>query len=456
MNPDMMEALQALAVDRGISVDTLFGALAEALTAAYQKTPGSQEVAWVNIDTETGEIRVYAQELDEEGEPYGDELDVTPDDFGRIAAQTVRQVMTQRIREAERELKYEEYAGREGDIVTGIIQQSDARYTLLDLGRVEALLPQSEQVNYERPDPGERVKAYIVEVRRTVKGPQIVVSRTHPGLIKRLFELEVPEIADGVVEIKACAREPGQRTKIAVWSNDQNVDPVGACVGARGARVRQIVNELRGEKIDIVPFSDDRYDFVMKALQPAKVKEVRIDDASQTAEVIVPDFQLSLAIGKEGQNARLATRLTGLRIDIRSETEIAEQEAYDRTYSGESWADGAWVVNDETGEQMWQPADGGPALTLEQWEAAQADQDADEVESQVAEAAADDIAAAVDEAEEIIAEVELEEEAEELAAADADELEAELAEAAEDAVDEAAEDAVDEAAAGSSGDDSGA
>ena len=448
MNPDMMEALQALAVDRGISVDTLFGALAEALTAAYQKTPGSQEVAWVNIDTETGEIRVYAQELDEEGEPYGDELDVTPDDFGRIAAQTVRQVMTQRIREAERELKYEEYAGREGDIVTGIIQQSDARYTLLDLGRVEALLPQSEQVNYERPDPGERVKAYIVEVRRTVKGPQIVVSRTHPGLIKRLFELEVPEIADGVVEIKACAREPGQRTKIAVWSNDQNVDPVGACVGARGARVRQIVNELRGEKIDIVPFSDDRYDFVMKALQPAKVKEVRIDDASQTAEVIVPDFQLSLAIGKEGQNARLATRLTGLRIDIRSETEIAEQEAYDRTYSGESWADGAWVVNDETGEQMWQPADGGPALTLEQWEAAQADQDADEVESQVAEAAADDIAAAVDEAEEIIAEVELEEEAEELAAADADELEAELAEAAEDAV--------DEAAAGSSGDDSGA
>ena len=448
MNPDMMEALQALAVDRGISVDTLFGALAEALTAAYQKTPGSHEFAWVNIDTETGEIRVYAQELDEEGEPYGDELDVTPDDFGRIAAQTVRQVMTQRIREAERELKYEEYAGREGDIVTGIIQQSDARYTLLDLGRVEALLPQSEQVNYERPDPGERVKAYIVEVRRTVKGPQIVVSRTHPGLIKRLFELEVPEIADGVVEIKACAREPGQRTKIAVWSNDQNVDPVGACVGARGARVRQIVNELRGEKIDIVPFSDDRYDFVMKALQPAKVKEVRIDDASQTAEVIVPDFQLSLAIGKEGQNARLATRLTGLRIDIRSETEIAEQEAYDRTYSGESWADGAWVVNDETGEQMWQPADGGPALTLEQWEAAQADQDADEVESEVAEAAADDIAAAVDEAEEIIAEVELEEEAEELAAADADELEAELAEAAEDAV--------DEAAAESSGDDSGA
>src|SRR5690606_28855351 len=175
------------------------------------------------------------QELDEDGEPYGPETDVTPEDFGRIAAQTTRQVMTQRIREAERELKYEEYAGGEGAIVTGIIQQSDARYTLLDLGRVEALLPQSEQVSYERPEPGERVKAYIVEVRRTAKGPQIVVSRTHPGLIRRLFELEVPEIAEGIVEIKACAREPGQRTKIAVWSNDPNVDPVGSCVGARGA-----------------------------------------------------------------------------------------------------------------------------------------------------------------------------------------------------------------------------
>ena len=316
MNPEMMQALQELAADRGITVDTLFSALAEALEAAYKKQPDAKEFAWVNIDTETGEIRVFAQDLDEEGEPVGPELDVTPDDFGRIAAQTTRQVMTQRIREAERELKYEEYAGREGDIVTGIIQQSDTRYTLLDLGRVEALLPQSEQVSYERPEPGERVKAYIVEVRRTAKGPQIVVSRTHPGLIRRLFELEVPEIADGVVEIKACAREPGQRTKIAVWSNDPNVDPVGSCVGARGARVRMVVNELRGEKIDIVPFSDDQNDFVMKALQPAKVKEVRINYETRVAEVIVPDFQLSLAIGKEGQNARLATRLTGLRIDI--------------------------------------------------------------------------------------------------------------------------------------------
>jgi transcription termination/antitermination protein NusA len=362
-NPDLMDALQALAADKGISVDTLFGALADALESAYKRMPGAHEYAWVTIDPDTGEIRVMAQELDEDGEPVGDELDVTPADFGRIAAQTAKQVMGQRIREAEREMKYEEYAGREGDIVTGIIQQTDSRYTLLDLGRVEALLPQAEQVPYERPEPGARVKAYIVEVRKTAKGPQIVVSRTHPGLIKRLFELEVPEIADGVVEIKACAREPGARTKIAVYSNDPNVDPVGACVGARGARVRMVVNELRGEKIDIVPFSDDPADFVMKGLSPAKVKEVRIHDDTGTAEVIVPDYQLSLAIGKEGQNARLAARLSGWRVDIKSETQLAEEEAY----SSQEWAEGEWIVDPETGEQVWQPAEGGEAMSAEQW-----------------------------------------------------------------------------------------
>ncbi len=434
MNQEMMEALEALAEARGISKEALFGALAEALEAAYKKQPDAEEFAWVNVDTETGEMRVFAQKLDDDGLPYGPEIDVTPDDFGRIAAQTVRQVMTQRIREVERERKYEEYAGREGEIVTGIIQQSDQRYTLLDLGPVEALLPQSEQVNYERPDNGERVKAYIVEVRRTPKGPQIVVSRTHPGLIKRLFELEVPEIADGVVEIKACAREPGQRTKIAVWSNDPNVDPVGACVGARGARVRMVVNELRGEKIDIVPFSEDRYDFVMKALQPAKVKEVRIDEEAGVAEVIVPDFQLSLAIGKEGQNARLATRLSGLRIDIRSETEIAEQEAYERTYGTDAYAEGAWIVDPETGEQMWQPSDGSPAWTLEQWEAAQAEADAVAVEEAVVEELAADVAEAVDEVTDVIAEVEVDEEEAELEELAVEEVEAELEAAADAAV----------------------
>jgi N utilization substance protein A len=367
-NPDFFEALSALAAERGITLDTLLSALADALESAYKRMPGAYEYAWVTIDPDTAEIRVYAQEVDEDGEPAGDEFDVTPENFGRIAAQTAKQVMGQRLREIDREQKYEEYAGREGDIVTGIIQQNDSRYTLLDLGRVEALLPQAEQVPYERPEPGARVKAYIVEVRRTAKGPQIVVSRTHPGLIKRLFELEVPEIADGIVELRACAREPGHRTKIAVWSNDVNVDPVGACVGARGARVRMVVNELRGEKIDIVPFSDDPPDFVAKALSPAKVKEVRIDEDTGTATVIVPDFQLSLAIGKEGQNARLAARLTGWRVDIKSETMLAEEEAGGGAYADEDYAEGEWIKNAETGELEWHPAEGGPALTADQWE----------------------------------------------------------------------------------------
>jgi N utilization substance protein A len=360
-NPDILDALQALAADKGISVDTLLEALANALVSAYKRTPNAAEEAFVTIDADTFEIRVYGQELDEDGNVTR-EWDDTPDDFGRIAAQTAKQVLMQRVREAERELKYEEYAGREGDIVTGIIQQTDSRFTLLDLGKVEALLPQAEQVPFERPEPGTRLKAYIVEVRRNPRGPQIVVSRTHPGLILRLFQLEVPEIADGIVEIKACAREPGHRTKIAVWSNDQNVDPVGACVGARGARVRMVVNELRGEKIDIVPYTDDTQDFIMKALSPAKVKEVRLHDDTGTAEVIVPDYQLSLAIGKEGQNARLAARLTGWRIDIKSETQLAEEES---GYQGEEWAEGEWVTNAETGEMEWRPAEGGEALTAE-------------------------------------------------------------------------------------------
>ena len=365
MNVEVIEALQAVATERGLAVEDMLAALADALESAYKRMPEAHEFSWVTIDPDTMDFRVFAQNLDENGEPTGDEFDATPDEttWGRIAAQTTRQVMTQRIREVERDLKYEEYAGREGDIVTGMIQQTDSRYTLLDLGRVEALLPQAEQVPFERPEANTRLKAYIVEVRKTAKGPQIVVSRTHPGLIKRLFELEVPEIADGAVEIKACAREPGHRTKIAVISNDPNVDPVGACVGARGARVRMVVNELRGEKIDIVPFSEDPADFVMKALSPAKIKEVLIDEDTGTATVIVPDYQLSLAIGKEGQNARLSARMTGWRVDIKSETQVAEEAAY----ANIDWAEGEWVRNEETGEQVWQPAEGGPALSVEQW-----------------------------------------------------------------------------------------
>ena len=402
-NDDMMEALRALASEKGISPETLMGALADALESAYKRLPGAYEYAWATIDPVSGEMRVTAQELDEDGNPYGPELDVTPDGdtLGRIAAQTFKQVMMQRLREVDREMKYEEYAGREGDIVTGIIQQTDARYTLLDLGRVEALLPQAEQVPYERPENNSRLKAYIVEVRKTAKGPQIVVSRTHPGLIKRLFELEVPEIADGIVEIKACAREPGHRTKIAVWSNDQNVDPVGACVGARGARVRMVVNELRGEKIDIVPFSEDLPDFVAKALQPAKVKEVRIHEDTGTAEVIVPDYQLSLAIGKEGQNARLAARLTGWRVDIKSETQLAEEESYQ---NADEWAQGEWVVDPETGEQVWIDAEGGDAVSAGDWAAGEpqdGEADAEATEAEATEAseateATEDVAAADD------------------------------------------------------------
>ena len=257
-----------------------------------------------------------------------DERDVTPDDFGRIAAQTAKQVILQRIREAERDMMFDEYQDRVGELITGIVQQSDSRYTLVQLReRVEALLPKSEQVPQERYDHGQRVKAIITDVSNQAKGPSIVVSRRSPELIRKLFELEVPEIADGLVEIQAVAREPGYRSKIAVVSHASGVDPVGACVGPRGSRVRMVVSELRGEKIDIIPFNEEPARFVAKALSPARVREVLVDDDAKQATVIVPDDQLSLAIGKEGQNARLAARLTGWRVDIRSETEFAKEEA---------------------------------------------------------------------------------------------------------------------------------
>ena len=253
--------------------------------------------------------------------------DVTPHDFGRIAAQTAKQVILQRIREAERDMMFEEYRDRVGELITGIVQQSDSRYTLVQLReRVEALLPKSEQVDGERYDHCQRIKAVIKEVSSSTRGPSIIVSRRDPELIKSLFELEVPEIADGLVEITNVAREPGYRSKIAVVSHADGVDPVGACVGPRGSRVRMVVSELRGEKIDIIPYNDEPARFVAKALSPARVREVLVDDADKQATVIVPDDQLSLAIGREGQNARLAARLTGWRIDIRSETEFAAEE----------------------------------------------------------------------------------------------------------------------------------
>ncbi len=360
MNHDILEAIKQIEREKGISSEILLVALEDALLAAYRKTGGAREWARVDIDRNTGEMQVSqlvlaeGRELvtlprpepevpegvdPEEFEPpppdidwsaYGpDEIQpvsVTAEYFGRIAAQTAKQVVLQRIREAEREMMYEEYVDRVGEVVNGIIQQSDHRYTLVDLGRVEALLPASEQVPGERYDHGARIKAVIVDVRSSSKGPQVILSRRSDELIKRLFELEVPEIADGLVEIRNVAREAGWRSKIAVISNVQGVDPVGACVGPRGSRVRMVVSELRGEKIDIIPFNDEPARYVAKALSPARVREVLVDDEARQAVVIVPDDQLSLAIGKEGMNARLAARLTGWRIDIKSESTFAMEE----------------------------------------------------------------------------------------------------------------------------------
>jgi transcription termination/antitermination protein NusA len=371
MSKDILEAVYELERQKSIDAEVLLVALEDALKAAYKKTPEAARHVRVEIDRESGEMKVFQVSVpdeiliekgllhlpepteDEEApeeppaqQPYGSEelaieepeplldwdrlaeadidvVDVTPSNFGRIAAQTAKQVILQRIREAEREMMFDEYQDRVGDVVTGIVQQSDNRYCLVDLGKVEALLPGSEQVPGERYEHGARIKAVIIEVRSGTKGPQIVLSRRSEELLRELFELEVPEIADGLVVIRAVAREPGYRSKIAVESRAQGVDPVGACVGPRGSRVRMVVSELRGEKIDIIPYNDEPARFVAKALAPARVKEVVVDDENQQSTVIVPDDQLSLAIGRDGQNARLAAKLTGWRVDIKSETEFA-------------------------------------------------------------------------------------------------------------------------------------
>src|SRR2546429_4956835 len=367
MSREILEAVRGLAAEKNISSEKLMEALEDALLSAYKKTPGAAKYAKVEMDRESADFKVWelkipaeleehllvdasvdqepavdpeTGEMREPPEPeidleklkeYEDEIeteDVTPHDFGRIAAQTAKQVILQRIREAERDMMYEEYRDRVGELITGIVQQSDSRYTLVALReRVEALLPKSEQVEGERYDHSQRIKAVIKEVSPSTKGPAIIVSRRDPELIKKLFELEVPEIADHLVEIANVSREPGYRSKIAVVSHVDGVDPVGACVGPRGSRVRMVVSELRGEKIDIIPFNGETARLVAKALSPARVRAVLVDDDAKQATVIVPDDQLSLAIGKDGLNARLAARLTGWRVDIRSETEFAEEEA---------------------------------------------------------------------------------------------------------------------------------
>jgi transcription termination/antitermination protein NusA len=316
----MMEAIEVLARERGVAVDAILDAFANALVAAYKRSPGAAEEARVTIDPDSGEVTVYAQVLDEDGNVV-DEWEDTPEGeaFGRIAAQSFKQVMQHKLREAKRELVFDMYEGREGDLITGLVQQVDYRSVILDLGDAEAILPGSERIPFERLERGNRVKALIIEVRNEGKGAQIVVSRSHPDLVRRLLELEVPELTDGTIEIVNIAREPGHRTKIAVISHDPNVDPKGACVGARGSRVRQVVNELRGEKVDVVQWRDDIGQFIAEALGPAKVQEVRINEEEKTADVIVSEHQLSLAIGKEGQNARLAARLSGYKVDIHAD-----------------------------------------------------------------------------------------------------------------------------------------
>ena len=339
---NLMDALRELAREKNIDVNIMLERLEQQLGLTYQRILDTENECSVKIDRESG--RIYVYELvpvgGTEEEPIVEARDVTPSDISRFAAQAAKQVITQSIREAEREQIFEEYADRIGDSITGTVQQSDSRYTLVKIREgVEALLPSAEQPGNERYEHNQRLKALIIDVRKTSNEPSIVVSRTHPNLLKRLFELEVPEIYDGIVEIKSVAREPGLRSKVAVSSREPGLDPVGACVGPKGSRVRMVVAELRGERIDVVPWSEDPATFVGNALSPAKVARVLIDEDAHTATVIVPDDQLSLAIGKEGQNARLAAKLTGWRIDIKSQVQAASAGIASAVEGGEHAVD---------------------------------------------------------------------------------------------------------------------
>jgi N utilization substance protein A len=353
-----MSALRGLEREKEISFDLLVEAIESALLIAYHRTEGSVAKARVELDRRSGHVTVWAAETDEAGTLLR-EYDDTPSGFGRIAATTAKQVILQRLRDAEEEITFGEYAGREGDIVAGVIQQGkDPRAVLVDLGKVEAILPSAEQVPGERYEHGTRLKCYVIQVRKGPRGPSITLSRTHPNLVKKLFALEVPEIADGSVEIAAIAREAGHRTKIAVRSHRSGLNAKGACIGPMGARVRNVMNELHGEKIDIVDWSDDPAKMVGHALSPARVSKVEVIDAeARSARVTVPDYQLSLAIGKEGQNARLAARLTGWRIDIRPDT----------GGTGAPAASAAVGQPDEATPADTPPAEGAPSAPSPGW-----------------------------------------------------------------------------------------
>ncbi|KRG13445.1 transcription termination factor NusA [Lederbergia galactosidilytica] len=349
MSSELLDALIILEKEKGISREVLIEAIEAALVSAYKRNFNQAQNVRVDLNLGTGTMRVFARKdvveevFDSRLEISIDEakkinpayeiediveLEVTPKDFGRIAAQTAKQVVTQRVREAERGIIYSEFIDREDDIMTGIVQRYDSKFIYVSLGKIEAILPQSEQMPNEVYKPHDRIKVYITKVEKTTKGPQIYVSRTHPGLLKRLFEIEVPEIYDGTVELRSVAREAGDRSKISVSTDYPEVDPVGSCVGPKGSRVQAIVDELKGEKIDIVEWSADPKVFVANALSPSKVLEVIIDEEDKATTVIVPDYQLSLAIGKRGQNARLAAKLTGWKIDIKSETDAREAGIY--------------------------------------------------------------------------------------------------------------------------------
>ncbi len=315
-----MAVLRSMEREKEISLEVLVDAIEQALLVAYHRTPGAETDARVELDRGSGHVTVLAREHDESGEIIR-EWDDTPEGFGRIAATTARQVILQRLRDAEDDLRFGEFSGREGDVVSGVVQQGrDPEMVFVDLGKIEAVLPASERVPGERYEHGLRIRCLVVSVRKGAKGPQVMVSRSHPNLVKKLFALEVPEIADGTVEIAGIAREAGHRTKVAVRTSAPGVNPKGACIGPMGQRVRNVMTELHGEKIDIVDWSEDPAEMIAHALSPAQVSAVEIvDETARSARVVVPDYQLSLAIGKDGQNARLAARMTGWRIDIRSD-----------------------------------------------------------------------------------------------------------------------------------------